>query len=189
MKETYKVKTPERIKFGDPWYFETCSREDLELLTVDMKLPSYYETKVVLEEQTYEEYRNYKDVAMTIHIVPVQLMKLFLQGRMLASETEIRKKLPVDTAQYNFKVDDKEATIHTGADGVWGVYQEFNRNSGGKTITDAVILTIFFPEEESFDDVRERLKFFFPDAELIENVEPYEEKTEQCEDSSPQQSM
>lgn len=28
MKEIYKVKTPERIVFGDPMYFEQCTKEE-----------------------------------------------------------------------------------------------------------------------------------------------------------------
>ena len=31
MKEIYKVKTPERIVFGDPMYFEQCTKEELKL--------------------------------------------------------------------------------------------------------------------------------------------------------------
>ncbi len=32
MKETYKVKTPKKIIFGDPWYFEQYSGEELQRL-------------------------------------------------------------------------------------------------------------------------------------------------------------
>ncbi len=188
MKETYKVSTPKQIKFGDPWYYEQYSGKELERLVVDLKPPAHFETKVVLEENTYEEYPDFKDVSMSIFLAPKQIMDTFLQGKMYASEVEFRKEIGVDTAKYDFQVDDRDDTINTAADGLWGSYQEFNRTVGGKKITDAVIITAFFPDEETFDDVRQHLKYFFPDAEQTENVEPPEEEPIQ-EDDSPKMNM
>ena len=41
MKEVYKIKSPERVVFGEPMYFQQCKSKKLTLLTVDYKPPSW----------------------------------------------------------------------------------------------------------------------------------------------------
>lgn len=59
MKETYSVKLPKHIVFGDPWYFEEYNGEKLDSLVVDMNPPSRFQARVVLEEVPDEEYPDF----------------------------------------------------------------------------------------------------------------------------------
>lgn len=43
-KEIYKVKSPKRIVFGDPLYFEEYKGDELKRLTVDYKPSEYFDT-------------------------------------------------------------------------------------------------------------------------------------------------
>lgn len=78
------------------------------------------------------------------------------------------KLLGVDTARYYLRVDKQDDTIHTGGDGCWGFYQEITRNHNGKPVLDASILSIYMPDDDTMNDVRERLNYFFKDVQLIE---------------------
>ena len=43
MKETYKVKRPDRIIWGDPLYMKEYSGERLKSLIVDIQSPNHYD--------------------------------------------------------------------------------------------------------------------------------------------------
>ncbi len=45
MKEIYSVKLPKHIVFGDPWYFERYSGEELNRLIVDVYPPATHSIK------------------------------------------------------------------------------------------------------------------------------------------------
>lgn len=57
MKEIYKVRTPKRIVFGDPLYFEEFSGARLEQLVVDIQPPEAFSARVVLREFSTAEAR------------------------------------------------------------------------------------------------------------------------------------
>ena len=49
-KETYKIKCPKHIVFGDPLYFEEYKGERLKKLVVDYEVPAKFDTaRLVLE--------------------------------------------------------------------------------------------------------------------------------------------
>ena len=56
MKETYKVKRPDKITWGDPWYMKEFSGEKLQSLIVDFEPPKYCDARVVLEEKPMKDY-------------------------------------------------------------------------------------------------------------------------------------
>ncbi|MFR4878497.1 MAG: hypothetical protein ACLUBZ_16605 [Ruthenibacterium lactatiformans] len=50
-KETYKIKCPKHIAFGNPLYFEEYKGEQLKKLVVDYEVPAKFDTaRLVLEE-------------------------------------------------------------------------------------------------------------------------------------------
>lgn len=180
MKETYTVKLPKHIVFGDPWYFEMYSGEKLNSLIVDMSPPSRFEAKVVLEEFPDEEYPEIMLRSMSIYMAPAQTMQTYLQGMIYESQTHTVKDLGVDTAKYYLCVDNRDDTIHTGGDGYWGNYQELTRMIKGKPYLDAAVLTIAVPDHESLESMREWLNYFFEDVQQVENApEPETQPTEE----------
>ncbi len=183
MKETYKVKTPKKIVFGDPYYFEEFTGEKLERLTVDYSPPSRFAARVVLEEEPYEEYPDLMQRSMIIYLAPNEIIDTYLKGMMYASQKESVKDIGVDTARYYLEIDEADDTISTGGDGYWGDHREYTRDIAGRTILDATVTTIAMSEFETMDSMREYLKYFFDEVEQIENVEPPEEEPVQEDDS------
>ena len=178
MKETYYVKLPKHIVFGDPWYFEEYSGEKLDSLVVDMNPPSHFQARVVLEAVQDEKYPDAMLHTLCLYMAPEQTIQTYMQDMFYESQTYTVKEIGVDTAQYYLCVDNSDDTIHTGGDGYWGSYHEITRNVRGKTILDAAILMIALPEDMAMEDMREFLHYFFEDAQQIENVpEPDEELT------------
>lgn len=59
-KETYKIKCPKHIVFGDPLYFEEYKGERLKKLVVDYEVPAKFDTaRLVLEEKPFEKCPRY----------------------------------------------------------------------------------------------------------------------------------
>ena len=142
MKEIYSVKLPKHIVFGDPWYFERYSGEELNRLIVDVYPHSQYQARVVLEEIPDEENPDFMLCSLSIYMAPEQAMQTYLQDMVYESQTHTVKKLGVDTARYYLGVDDRDDIIRTGGDGYWGAYHEMTRMIRGHIHLDATILTI-----------------------------------------------
>ena len=70
MKETYYVKLPKHIVFGDPWYFEEYSGEKLDSLVVDMNPPSHFQARVVLEAVQDEKYPDAMLHTLCLYMAP-----------------------------------------------------------------------------------------------------------------------
>lgn len=170
MKEIYSVKLPKHIVFGDPWYFERYSGEELNRLIVDVYPHSQYQARVVLEEIPDEENPDFMLCSLSIYMAPEQAMQTYLQDMVYESQTHTVKKLGVDTARYYLGVDDRDDIIRTGGDGYWGAYHEMTRMIRGHVHLDATILTIAVPDNVSMEDMRQWLNYFFQDVQQVENV-------------------
>lgn len=189
MKETYKVKRPDKITWGDPWYMKEFSGEKLQSLIVDFEPPKYCDARVVLEEQPMKDYPDVMLNTMTIYLAPKHMIKTYMQNMMFEFQQHTEKDIGVDTAQYYLNVDGQDDTIHTGGDGYWGSYQELFRMLGDKKMLDAVVIIIAMPEYETMDSMRDYLNYFFKDVEQIENVVEPEETAEEEQSEEPQQNM
>lgn len=165
MKEIYKVKTPERIVFGDPMYFEQCTKEELNRLTVDYKPPDDFSSKVVLEETQYEECPNEIFRAMSIYFAPSKTIDVYAEGKQYASQDYTSREIGVDSASYLFGTDGNCDIFSTGGDGCWGEYAELSRTANGKRYIDAVIVTVLMPEYDTMESMRDRMKYFFKEVE------------------------
>ncbi len=154
MKENYKVKTPKKIIFGDPWYFEQYSGEELQRLVVDLNPPKRFAARVVLEEEPCEEYPDMMLRSMTIYLAPEQTMDTYLKNMMYTSQTETVKDIGVDTAEYYLQIDEKDDTIGTGGDGYWGEQREYSREIGGRRVLDAAVITVCMSEFETMESMR-----------------------------------
>ena len=182
MKETYKVKVPNHIKVGDPWYFKQYSGDKLERLTVDKDIPSHLsEARVILEAEPCDDMPQITFLDMTLYIAPKQTIDTYL-GEMMYPTQEIHaKELGVDTARYILAIGEKSETVYTGADGGWGRYSEFNQKNGNNKLFDAIILQVGFScDFDDMESMRKRLYEMFEEVEQIENIPV--ENDEQGED-------
>ena len=171
MKETYKVKCPKRIMFGDPLYLKQFEGERQKKLIVDMPVPAGFSARVNLMEEPVKECPDLIGRAMVIYLAPEETMNVYLQGLRYESQEVYDKPLGVDSASYILQVDEKRDTIYTGADGVWGKYMDYTRRIGKKEYLDAVIISIAFPRKMDMNKIRSFLDYFFEEVEQIENIE------------------
>ena len=187
MKETYKVKCPERIVFGDPLYFCEFEGEQLKKLVVDLDVPRHFAAAVTLQEAPIKDYPDMIGRVMTLYLAPEKFLPIYMQQMRFESQDVYEKEIGVDTARYRLRVDDREDVIETGGDGYWGQYMDYTRRIGKKEYLDAVILSIAIPDEMDMNDMRRYLHYFFQEVQQVENVEmpsplePEEEAGEQEE--------
>lgn len=166
-KESYKVKNPKEIIFGDPMYFEEFTGRRLDELIVDFKPPQYFEARVILTEQPMEEYPEFMEQTMTLYLAPEQTLKVYMDGCMCESQEIKEKVIGVDTARYLIQVDEREEILHTGGDGYWGSFQEITHKHGNRRILDAAILSIVIPDSENFEGMKKLMEYLFEDAKPI----------------------
>ena len=68
-KETYQIKCPQHIMFGDPLYFERFTGDDLQRFTVDYKTAkSFNAARLVLQEQPNKMSPEFIDRTMTLYL-------------------------------------------------------------------------------------------------------------------------
>lgn len=167
-KEIFKVKCPNHIVVGDPWYFERCSDEELKRLVADYQVPAYWDARLVLKEKAGEEYPDMTMRFMEIYLAPNQEIGIYLDNMMYEGQEQVQKNLAVDTARYKMCVDGREEIIHTGGDGYWGAAQEFYHTQQGRKNLDAVILTVLFPDNETFEGMKRCGNYLFEHMEVLE---------------------
>ena len=162
-KEIYRVKHPDRITFGNPYYFEQFHGDKLRRLTCDLKVPDWMDARIVLREDLMER-EDYDDDdlfarfsedelkrrALVIYLAPPKTMQTYLDGMQYESQKVDEKQIGVDTACYLLRVGDRAETVYTAADGYWGGVETLYRVIGGETYHDAVIITVEMPEDHDF---------------------------------------
>lgn len=168
--ETYRIKCPRHILFGDPLYFEKYASqpEQMEKLVVDYKPPRTFKAGVSLVETEHPEYPEYMVRTMTIYLAPEQHLRVYMDGMIYKPQRTDCKEIGVDTACYMVGVDGRCLDIRTGADGYWGERREYYRESDGKRHVDAVIISIDLPDYETFGEMQRMAKYFFEDLKPVE---------------------
>ncbi len=178
MKETYKVGVPKHIMVGDPWYFERKSGEELARLIVDICPSQKFRARVELEEKLDED-SDYMSRTMRLTISSARELPTYMRGMYYMGQEEKGKPIPVDTAKYRIKVDEREMMIRTGGDGYWGGYYEYSHKVAGKEMIDAHIVEVYMPDDMDFERLRETMRTLFPDAKQVENLRELNTKYEQ----------
>ena len=173
-KETYSVKCPQRLVFGDPSYFEEFKGEKLEELVADCQPPKGFDARVVLEEKAVEEYPDFMEHTMTLYMAPGKTIQTYMDGFMYKGQELTEKEIGVDTACCLLNVDGRSDEIDTGGDGCWGRCQEFCHEHNGRQFLDAIIVTVVIPEFEDFDSMKELAGYFFEDRKLLSSPEAAE---------------
>lgn len=165
--EMYRAVHPNRITFGDPYYFESFTGDKLRSLTLDLKVPDGMDVCIVLREDLMER-EDYGDDdlfarlsgdelkrrALVIYLAPAKTMQTYLDGMQYESQKVDEKQIGVDTACYLLGVDNRIETVQTAADGYWGCVETLYRNIEGKTCHDAVIITVEMPEDYDFEAMK-----------------------------------
>lgn len=109
--------------------------------------------------------------SMNLYLALTQYLDIYMKDRMYKGQQTASKGIAVDTARYQIKVDGRDLNIYTGADGWWGSFTEFYRIDGSRKISDAVILTIYVPEENSFTWMKQNARYLFGELQSIEKTQ------------------
>lgn len=178
MKETYKVRCPKQIVFGDPQYFKEMKGARLESLTVDYKPRSNFVSRVVIEEKPFETYPQRNELTMKIYFAPEDEIETYMEDMQYAGQEISVKNIGTGEPEYYLRVDEQDIFMKTDADGYWGAFLEYYRMINGHTYQDAVIVEVLIPDHESFEDLRKYVSCFFSEVEQIENLKEGMEMTQ-----------
>ena len=168
--EKFKVDCPRRIVVGDPSYFEEFTGERLKRLTVSYTPPHFYEARVLLTEVEFSDFPGERVCGLSVYMAPKETIETYASGMMYEGQEVSTKEIGVDTARYLMIVDGQSDTIHTGGDGYWGRCEEYGRKVGRKRYVDGIAIHLSMPEFDSYETVKQRMRYFFS------NVQPMEEQ-------------
>lgn len=167
--EGYKVACRKKIIVGDPLYFEEYSGEKLKSLVADYMPPEFFEARVRLSEIELDIMPGIPLCSMDIYLAPKETISTYVDGMMYETQEIKSKAIGVDTARYLICVNDRSDTIHTDGDGYWGVCEEYISKSGNKRCIDAIVIRMSMPENETFDNVKQRIQYFFKDVQPVKD--------------------
>lgn len=171
IKETYKVKCPKRMVFGDPLYFEQERGERLRELVADITPPHFFAARVVLEETTVEGLPGDIGRLMTVYLARERTIETYLQQMYYENQKVTEKPIGVDSASYRIQIDGREETIYTGGDGCWGSLTEYFWQMGDRKDLDCCEVKIVMPDTVDMEEMRKYLYYFFEEVEQIKNME------------------
>ncbi len=169
--EEFRVDCPRKIVVGDPLYFEEYSGERMRRLKAYYAPPWYFEAGVILTEAEFADFPGEKVCGLSIYMAPKETIETYASGMMYEGQEILTKEIGVDTARYMMVVDGQSDTIHTGGDGYWGRCEEFIRKIGNVRYRDAIAIHLTMPEFESYESVKQRMKYFFNNVRLVEEQE------------------
>lgn len=175
MKETYKVRCPKQIVFGDPQYFKEFKGTKLNSLTVDYKPSSHFSSRVVIEEKPFERFPQRNELTINIYLAPSDEIETYMENMMYQGQEIDVKNIGIGRPEYYLRIDEQEITMGTDGDGYWGAFQEYYRMINGRKHQDAVLINVLVPDWETMDGLRKYVNYFFKDVEQIENVKEYQE--------------
>lgn len=175
MKETYKVRCPKRIMFGDPQYFEQLKGAKLKSLTVDYKPRSHFTSRVVIEEKPFEKFPQRRELTLNIYLAPEDEIETYMENMMYQGQKVTVKNIGIDSPEYCLKIDEQEITMQTDGDGYWGAMHEYYRILDGRKYQDAVLVEVLVPDSETMENLRQYVNYFFKEVEQMENVKEYQE--------------
>ena len=167
MKETYKVKTPKRIVFGDPKYFEQFSGAKLRKRIVDFKPPKQFAARIVLFE---EEHPDGTTRTMLLYLAPKDRLETYMKEMLYEGQENKVRQIGMESGRFYFQVDRNEDTIQTEG-GCWCGYEEIFHKENGRRVLDAAIIAVAMPASGTTEDMRQRLRYFFKNVEQTANVE------------------
>lgn len=170
-KEVYRIKRPGRILVGDPSYFEEYEHlpERLHELVVDCRPKKHMEAGLVIKENKAvdPELGDYHFITMGIYLAPKETIRTYLDDRIYQIQKIKEKEIGVDTASYVFEVDGRYLTFKTGGDGCWGCESELYHYENGKRCSDAIIIEVCIPEDETFESAKQTAGYLFGEMQLI----------------------
>nr|WP_217937089.1 hypothetical protein [Enterocloster clostridioformis] len=164
--EIYQIRRPDHILFGDPLCLE--DKEHFKNVLVDYSPEKYFVARLVLKEEPDPEDKSFTLRYMNLYLAPQRMINVYMNNQMYKGQETVSKGIAVDTARYHIEVDDRSLDIHTGGDGWWGNFTEFYRMNGERKISDAVILTIYVPEEKSFTWMKQSASYLFEGLQPLE---------------------
>lgn len=166
-KELYKVKCPKKIIVGAPIYFEEYTGERLKKLIACYRPPEFFEARIALSEIELDIMPGIPLCAMDVYLAPKETICTYVNGLMYEKQEIRSKRIGVDTARYLICVDDRSDIIYTGEDGNWGVCEEYISRVENKCYIEAILIRMSMPEQESFDNVKQRIQYFFEDVQPV----------------------
>ena len=164
MKEIYKVKPPKRVILGDPKYFEQFGGARLRKRIVDCKVPKPFAARVVLQ------YGDESPGTLLLYLAPKNGLEAYMSGSPHEDRESRIRQIGLESERYYVQIDKNEDSIRAES-GCWACFEEVFRRENGKRVLNAAILAIPLPTSETVQQMRQRVQYFFQNAELMENAE------------------
>lgn len=167
--EKYRVKCPERMMFGDPWYFKNYKDrpKERDQLVVDYSPLRGFAAGVVLQEKEETDSSEGVQKFLAFYFVSEEDLDTYMDEKMYSLQKIFQREIIVDTACYVIGVEGRHEVWHMGVNGVCGTFTEYYRKEDGEKVIDVGILLSAAPDSVTFEDIRCLTEYLFKDVRLI----------------------
>ena len=164
--EKYKAKCPRHIRIADPAYLEKNGKEKKKHEAIDYRPPSKFQMGILLEQFQAPFEKDCTRYAMGLYFAPEQSLDACMNHEALRCRGLFQRWAETRSDSYTVTVDERQETVKTEADGIWSQYQEFYSHEENARKTEAVLILLVVPDDETFEGMR-RLVY-----SLFEEVRP-----------------
>ncbi|TGY91793.1 hypothetical protein E5329_20065 [Petralouisia muris] len=165
-KEKYKAKCPKQILMADPAYFEGDGKNPYEYDRMAYEPPPGFKMGILLSERWDPVLAGETLYMMGLYFAPEENLDRYMDFGIEECYSCSQYYVVVDNVRYRVTADGRQHDVETGAEGDWGLYQEFYSLEGKSTRLCAVHIGFLVPKREAFERMREMM------YSLFEGVQP-----------------
>lgn len=165
--EKYKAKCPGHVLIADPAYLEKNGKDKKKHEAIDYRPPSEFQMGILLEQFPDPFERDRTRYTMGLYFAPEQSLDACMNHEALRCWGLSQRWAETRSASYMVTVDERQETVKTEADGIWSQYQEFYSHEGNARKTEAALILLVVPDDETFDGMRSLVYSLFEEVRPV----------------------
>ncbi len=177
--EKYKAKCPGYVLIADAAYLEGYQNGKTESEVIGYRPPSEFQMGILLEQFPDSFERDRIRYGVGLYFAPEQSLDACMNHEALRCRGLSQRWAETRSSSYMVMVDERQETVKTEADGIWSQYQEFYSHEGNTRKTEAVLILLVVPDDETFGGMRSLMYSLFEEVRPVPLKEklPGKEKT------------
>nr|WP_302134038.1 hypothetical protein [uncultured Schaedlerella sp.] len=165
--EQYHAKCPRHIRIADAAYLDNDGKGKKEYEAIDYQPPSEFQMGILLEQFQAPFEKDCTRYAMGLYFAPEQSLDACMNHEALRCRGLSQRWAETGSASYMVTADERQETVKTEADGIWSQYQEFYSHEGNARKTEAVLILLVVPDDETFDGMRSLVYSLFEEVRPV----------------------
>lgn len=165
--EQYHAKCPRHIRIADAAYLDNNGKGKKKYETIDYQPPSEFQMGILLEQFSDPFERNRIRYGVGLYFAPEQSLDACMNHEAPRCRGLSQRWAETRSASYIVMVNERQETVKTEADGIWSQYQEFYSHEGNARKTEAALILLVVPDDETFEGMRSLVYSLFEEVRPV----------------------